>query len=191
MDCMSENSFKTIRNGAIASFVAGVALLAVPQLRGYAISFLAWVWSGVLWCWEALFTSYALPGWAWLLIFSLAIAGLGRALVVFREVLAAPEYCSYVEDHLYDAKWKWRWVEQRIHGLWCYCPRCDATLVYNDDSCRDFRSNKCQTKFVCENCSRVVATIDGGDKSYAVGAVKREIARRIRTNEYKKALTTR
>lgn len=47
---MSENSFKSIRNGAIASVIAGIILLAVPVLRGSVVSFffMALVWSSLV-----------------------------------------------------------------------------------------------------------------------------------------------
>ncbi len=42
-----------------------------------------------------------------------------------------------------------------------------------------------KTDFVCENCNTIVAAIKGGDKGYALGAIEREIDRRVRTGEYK------
>jgi uncharacterized protein YlaI len=184
---MSENSFISIRNGAIASILAGIVLLIVPSLRGYVADFFGRLWLGVVWCWNALFSSYALPGWAWLGISVFAIIGLLNIYIAIRGETETPEYNSYVEDSFYGAKWRWVWIENRIAKLWCYCPICDATLVYDDSSCRSFRTNAQKTFFICENCGdRVVATITGGDKRYATGAVEREIHRRIRTGEYKK-----
>lgn len=186
---MSEKSYISIRNGTIASVIAGVILLAVPVLRGYITSFLGWLWSGVVWCWEVLLTSYALPGWAWLVIFILAIVGLINIFLAVRGEAQAeePGYKSYIEDFIHGAKWRWSWAGNTISNVWCYCPRCDATLVYDDSSCRRFYSDVRKTDFICENCGHsVVATITGGDKDYATGAIRREIDRRIRTGEYKK-----
>lgn len=43
-----------------------------------------------------------------------------------------------------------------------------------------------ETDFICENCnSKVVSSVNGGDKNYVIGAKQREIDRRIRTGEYK------
>lgn len=183
---MSENSFKSIRNGAIASVIAGIILLAVPVLRGYVSSFLSWLWSGVVWCWEALVASYSMPGWAWLLIFILAFVGLINIYLALKGESEEPEFKSYIEDFIHGAKWRWSWVGNQISNVWCFCPRCDATLVYDDSSCRNFYSDVNKTDFICENGHSVVASIIGGNKDYATGAIRREIERRVRTGEYKK-----
>lgn len=183
---MSENSFKSIRNGAIASVIAGVILLAIPVLRGYVVSFLSWLWSGVVWCWDALVTSYSLPGWVWLLIFILAFVGLVNIYLSLKGESEEPEFKSYIEDLIHGAKWRWNWVGNQVSNVWCFCPRCDATLVYDDSSCHRF-SDTNKTDFICENCGHsVVASITGGNKDYATGAIRREIDRRVRTGEYKK-----
>ena len=181
---MSENSFKSIRNGAIASVAAGMILYAVPGPWGYVVSFLSWLWSGVVWCWEALIALYSLPGWAWLLIFILVFVGL---INIYRALKGEPELKSYIEDFIEGAIWRWSWDGNKISNIWCFCPRCDATLVYNDGSCRSFYADVNKTDFICENCGhRVVASITGGDKDYAIGVIWREIDRRVRTGEYKK-----
>lgn len=183
---MSENSFKSIRNATIAAVIAGVILLFVPVLRGYAVGFLSWVWSGIIWCREALFASYSLPGWTWLLILIFALIGLVNIYLAIKGESEEPEFKSYVEDFIYGAKWRWGWDGNQISNVWCFCPICDAILVYDDSSCR-FYSGANKTDFICENCNRrVVASINGGDKNYATGAVRREISRRVRTGEYKK-----
>lgn len=184
---MSENSFKSIRNGVIASVVAGIILLFVPALRGYVVSFISWVWSGIVWCWEALFASYSLPGWAWLVIFIFALTGLVNIYLAIKGESEEAEFKSYVEDTIYGAIWRWKWAGNQISNVWCFCPSCDATLVYDDSSNRNYLSEVKKTDFICENCGhRVIASINGGNKDYAAGAVKREIERRIRTDEYKK-----
>ena len=184
---MSENSFKSIRNGAIASVIAGVILLAIPALREYTINFLSWLWSGAVWCWKALVASYSLPGWAWLIVFILAIVGVINIYLALKGESHKPEFQSYIEDNIHGAKWRWSWIGNQISNEWCFCPRCDATLVYDDSSCRNFYSGVDKTDFICENCNHsVIASITGGNKDYATGAVRREIGRRVRTGEYKK-----
>lgn len=182
---MSENSFKSIRNGTIASVIAGGVLLVIPVLRGYVVSFLSWLWSGVLWCWSALVASYSLPGWVWIFIFTLAFVGGVNIYLALKGKSEEPEFKSYTEDSIYSAKWRWNWVGKQISDVWCFCPRCDATLVYDDSSCR-YISEISKTDFICENCGHhVVASIPGGDKDYAISAIRREIDRRVRTSEYK------
>ena len=97
------------------------------------------------------------------------------------------EFSEYKEDMIKNAKWRWEWQNSKISNLWCFCPQCDATLVYNDNACTNFYSDKNNTLFICENCNnKTVSDIDGGNKSYALRFVKREIERRIRTGEYTK-----
>ena len=181
---MSENSVKSIRNGAIASVIAGIILLAVPVLRGYVVSFFSWLWSGIIWCWEVLIASYSLPGWAWLFIFILALVGVVNIYLAVKGEPEEPEFKSYVEDFIHGAKWRWNWVDNQISNVWCFCPHCDATLVYDDSSCRSLYSDVNKTNFICENCGHsVVASITGGNKDYAISAIKREIDRRIRTGK--------
>lgn len=81
---MSENSLKSIRNGAIASVIAGIILLTIPVLRGYVVSFIAWLWSGLVWIWEALLESYSLPGWLWLLVFIFATIGVVNIYIAIK-----------------------------------------------------------------------------------------------------------
>ena len=179
---MSENSFVSIRNATIASVIAGVILLAVPALRGYLVGALSWIWSGLAWGWKLLVDSYSLPGWAWLLILIFALIGLANIYLAVKGKPEESDFKSYVEDFMHGAKWRWSWNGNQISNAWCFCPRCDATLVYDDSSCRNYYSDLRKTDFICENCRRsVVASIIGGDKYYAIGVIEREVGRRIRT----------
>ncbi|EPM4854000.1 hypothetical protein ACTIRA_004597 [Vibrio parahaemolyticus] len=181
---MSENSFKSIRNGAMASILAGVALAFIPELRSYGVVVLERCWSLVLWCWIALIDTYALPGWLWIPIMLLTLMGVSSIYQSLKVSKKQPEYIKYQEDFLYSVKWRWTWHDNKISNLWCFCPSCDATLVYDDSSCRSFYEES-KTDFICENChNRIVTTVKGGDHYYAIEAAEREILRRIRTGEY-------
>lgn len=184
---MSDDSYKSIRNGVIASVLAGIILLAIPVLRGYFFGFLSWIWSGVEWLWHALLASCSLSGWALCVFFILALVGI---IYIYKDVKREseePDFKSYTEEFIYGAKWKWNWAGNQFSNVWCFCPRCDGELVYDDSSCRSLYSDTIKTDFICENCGHsLITSISGGNKDYATGAVKREIDRRIRTGEYKK-----
>jgi len=123
-----------------------------------------------------------------LIISLLALIAIVLIFLIIKEN-KSPEFKAYKEDFLFGAKWRWDWARNNIINLWCYCPSCDAILVYDDNSCRSRYANVKKTDFICENCnSEVVSSVIGGNKSYAIGAAEREIDRRIRTGEYKKAL---
>jgi hypothetical protein len=184
---MSENSFISIRNGTIASVVAGVVLMVVPTLQNYTVSFFLWIWAGVLWCWNALAATYGLSGWAWLAIIVPALVGCINIYLAIKGDAKEFEYKKYIEDYLYKANWRWSWEGNQLSNLWCFCPKCDATLVYDDSSCHSLYSDAKEADFICENCNNnVVSSIKGGNKDYAISAAKREIHRRIRTSEHKK-----
>jgi len=182
---MNKKSENSIRNGTIASIIGGIVLLVIPSLRDIIAKFFAWLWSVVLWCWNTLFTQYAIPGWVLLIILIFFSIGLWYSFIRIRGETNTMEYKKYVKDFIYGANWRWEWVGNRVSNLWCYCSNCDATLVYNDSTCLDPYATEIKTDFICENCNNnIVATIKGGNKSYAVGAVNREIERRIRTGKF-------
>lgn len=184
----------TIRNGIIITVVGGLILSAIPKLRSFFIEALSIAWGGVFWLWTALISNYSLPGWALLIIGLFAFAGLVIVVVLLYGVIRPqkePAYRSYTEDMFHGAKWRWSWNGNKISHLWCFCPSCDAQLVYNENYDDMYE----KTNFICERCSsnetgnyykahnRIVATVKG-DKDYVLSAVEREILRRIRTGEY-------
>ena len=105
------------------------------------------------------------------------------------KISSKPEHLTYIEDSVYGAKWRWKWTKDEISDIQCYCPKCDAILVYDDRSSHTKYTDVPKTDFICQNCdSQIITSIHGGNKNYALSAVKREIERRIRTNEYKNTL---
>ena len=122
-----------------------------------------------------------------LVLFAIAgiiIVGVAVAALIGKASVNEPWQASYVKDTICGVEWRWRWVENRISDLWCYCPRCEATLLY--ESHRPLQE---KIYFRCENCNQSVLTsIPGGSQAYALQAVTREIDRRIRTGSAKKKL---
>ena len=190
---MSEPS-RVMRNGIIAAVVGtvvgGLILHFIPQFSGFLTKFISWIWTGMSSIWTALITEHSIAGWMFLIIGLFALVGLSTICVIVYMALWNGDkstYMDYTEDMLYGAKWRWSWIKGRISNLWCFCPICDAQLVYAE--------GLGETRFVCEQCppdgsdhlytlhGRIVATVKGGDKHYAVGAAEREILRRIRIRE--------
>ena len=175
----------SLRNGIIATVVGGLILSAIPQLRSLLVEAILWVWEGVIWVWAALISGYSLPGWVLLIVGFFALVGLVSLYAVLGPQ-NEPKFRKYTEDTLYGAKWRWDWTGNKISGLWCFCPSCDAQLVYSESFAK--------TDFICERCpsvgedchyrsqGRVVSTVEGGNRHYAVSAAEREILRRIRTS---------
>lgn len=92
------------------------------------------------------------------------------------------DYHQYKDDTLYDVHWKWEWKKDDIINLKCHCPICDDILVYENDYILH------KTYFLCPTCDIQKAVIGGGDSKYSMGIVKREINRKIRTEEYLKII---
>ena len=175
-----------VRNGIIITVIGGLILYAILHFRGFLVEAMSWVWAGVTWVWVALISDYSMPGWAFLLGGLFAFIGVARLCVILWPQ-NKPAYRNYTEDMLFGAKWRWSWTDNEISNLWCFCPNCDAQLIP--------REGYGSTDFICERCppdesyrnyqphGRVVATVEGGGRYYAVSAAEREILRRIRTSK--------
>lgn len=176
---MTDNPIKSIIIGVTASVIAGIILLTIPNIRSLLLSIISWLW-------KPLIATYSVSGF-FLILLSLSTFFM---IVLFCLKLIhrtkEPRFKSYTKDFMRGALWKWNWVGSRISNVWCYCPYCDATLIYDDSSCYShsyMAANK--TDFIYENCSnRVITSIEGGNKEYVLGLITREVDRRIRTEEY-------
>ena len=186
---MADKQSHTVRNGIVATVVGGLILTAILTLRSFFVEALLWGWAGVIWVWGALISHYSLPVWLLLIVGFLAFVGVVRLFAPYFVIQNRdkPSFLNYTQDMLYGARWRWSWTGTSISNLWCFCPTCDAQLV-------PFKGLLNETHLVCERCppeqsgphfgsfGRVVTTRPG-DRDYLVGAVEREILRRIRTNE--------
>ena len=182
---MPSSESHSVRNGVITTVVGGIALAILGELWPPVKVGIIWVWERVL-SFAGLFGErYSIPGWALTILSLLALVTVIRAVVALR---ASPvgAYSNYIEDILFGAKWRWSWAGGDISSLWCFCPVCDAELVYDDSSAHSIYSRKePQTLFICEHCNRrTMGRVEGGGKDYALGAVRREIRRRVRTGQY-------
>ena len=164
---MAAQESHSVRNGTIATVVGGIILAVLAELWSPAKATLVWLWEKLLAFFDLFNASYSVPGWLVVLLSALAFVTVLRILVGLRSV-AVPEapHASYIEDILFGAKWRWSWVSNQIQGLWCFCPSCDAELVYDDSSVHNIYSREeAKTKFICEHCGRRV-----------VGAVKSHLS---------------
>lgn len=187
---MASGESHSVRNGVIATVVGGVVLATLGEVWPPVKSAIVWLWETILAVAGLFGETYAIPGWALAILGVLALVTIVRAIIGLRSNPASPaptaSHRSYVEDILFGAKWRWSWSGGDVSNLWCFCPICDAELVYDDSSAHRFHVRaEPQTLFICEHCNRnVMGRIEGGDKDYALGAVRREIRRRVRTGQY-------
>jgi hypothetical protein len=191
---MSDKKSHPIRNGIIVTVIGGIILAIILSFKNEFLKLLGWIWSGFVWVWNAIWASHSLPGWILIILFSLAFVGafvgIKKIYLAFRSDKKSVDIFDalnkiYTKDFIFDAKWSWSWENKTISHLWCDCPHCDIMLIYEYDDLKN------KINFICEHCNRkVVATIEGGNIDYALGAVKREILRRIKTGEFKKHVQT-
>ena len=182
---MTAGESHAVRNGVVATVLGGIALAVLGELWPPVKSAFVWVWEMLL-AFAGLFSStYSVPGWTLSVLCLLALVTVVRFFVGLRSSPALP-YSNYIEDIFFGAKWRWSWAGGDIANLWCFCPACDSELVYDDSSThRIYSREEPRTLFICEHCGRAtVGRIDGGDKDYALGAVRREIRRHVRTGQY-------
>lgn len=121
-----------------------------------------------------------MPNWAFITLIILITIVLLYLFVMY--FVKKPQYVYYIEDTLYDMKWKWSWKNDKVNKLYCFCPKCDKSLVYDDSSSS---TNNKTTKFICEECT-FAGSIPGGDISHSLNMVEREINRKVRLDTYEK-----
>ncbi|WP_199609908.1 hypothetical protein [Flocculibacter collagenilyticus] len=130
----------------------------------------------------------AVPIWLVLIICTLLL--LTTLICIFAlKKQSTPHYQRYKKDRLFGAVWRWRWQDNTMISLWCYCPECDDELLYNEDKGRSLYGQVYKTHFICANCdNQVKATVPGGNKEDALIAVEREIYRKVRNGQFKQAI---
>ncbi len=178
---MATGESHTVRNGVIATVVGGVFLWILGAFWASIKPVISWFWEKAQ-AFAGLFgDTYSAPGWALAILGLLALVTVIRAVVALRSNYAAP-HLSYIEDTLFGIKWRWSWEGGDISNLWCFCPACDSELVYDD---RVRSPEGPPVLFICERCNRtVVGRVEGNSIDYALDAVRREIRRRVRTEQY-------
>ncbi|MDX1808408.1 MAG: hypothetical protein R3331_02600 [Sulfurospirillaceae bacterium] len=141
----------------------------------------------IIWFWSTLISYRFIHEKSTLIIFCLLLSGLLILYIIFK-ILTRPEYLAYQEDIIYDLKWRWNWKQNTISNIWCYCPKCDCALLYDDGFYYNPISNITKTDLICEQCdSQIIASIKGGNKDFIVRLAKREVKKRIITKAYKKS----
>ena len=183
---------------AVAGTVVGGLILAgFLEIIGLFGKVVLWIWSSFSWIWGLLYSSHPVPGGVILVLSLLALLGLfGLVKELFQgekneQPVAGPPFQNYTEDSFDGVRWRWHWMGNQVANLQCFCPRCDAQLVFFEG----YRGMDFIREFICERCpsdgtldsfeslGRVVMTVPGGDRQYAFAKALREIHRRIRVGQ--------
>lgn len=133
---------------------------------------------------------YAIPQWA---VNTGAIA-IFCILVAFPFVvrhLMQPKYYRFRELILFKVLWRWKYKKGDVVGLWCYCPKCQAMLMVDDENCRSNESLQDKvTYFICNECGgNELGRVVGGDRRYALSLVKRDLWRHIKEGTFNEVST--
>jgi len=187
---MANKKLHTIVIGVIIAVIGGFILSLIEPAKNLFLSLLSTFWNSVLWMWEALFSSYGLPGWALLILSFLALFPLFDVFQLIMKKNSQPHF-EYVRDYLHKVNWEWRWFGDQILDLWCYCPSCSGVLIFNDSDRGPYGVGDAKTHFICEHCDHQTKSTIPGVESQALGLIEREIHRKVKTKEYKALLETR
>ena len=100
--------------------------------------------------------------------------------------LMKPKYYRFREIILFKVLWKWKYKKGDIVDLWCYCPKCQAMLMVDDENCRSTESLQHKiTYFICNECGgNEISRVVGGDRRYALSLVKRDIWRHVKDGTF-------
>jgi len=192
-----ENKTNSIRNGIIITVVGGILLAILTRIFSGVLDILKSIWnwllSGFIYVkeglWSYLQSSITIPyGLLWLLII-LSIIALWKLLypVISPFIKKGkmpkpykPRLKDYREDMIFNIKWEWSDIYGTLPSKTTgFCSVCATRLVYSINGYPQ------KTSCICENCGRTIVTLEG-DLDYAHGTVKREIERRIKTNEWQR-----
>jgi hypothetical protein len=173
-----------IRNNVIAGVIATVIAALICYLAIFIPSVLRGCWDLCKALCGALLGTSRVPHWTLLLLAVMALPTawrFGSSLLPRKEETQEPKLPTvwdYTEDYLFGVVWRWTYdSHNQIINLSPYCQVCDTQLVYWESFGR-------QVHFECEQCG-VVRYDQEGSKEDALGRVTRQIARKIRNNEWK------
>ncbi len=112
-------------------------------------------------------------------------AALGVLFIILCIILLQPKYKKFKSLVMYNAVWKWKWKDKNVYGLACYCPNCKKQELYFDDEIAKTsrQLNGKITFLICKNCQEI-GKVQGGDRSYVLSLVKREILKRVNNKEF-------
>lgn len=174
-----------IRNGVIATVIGGILLSFWSPFRAVLGNLFTWLWALVIATWDYLWSLHDVYG---LVILILVLVSIPTVVNWFRMLMEKRPIDLYKEDELFGAKWCWYYSNGTISNLWCLCPQCENELIYSeifpDRYLAGNEGKLAKTEFICEKCDVTRASLNGG-KNDALNHVKREIRRKIRTEEWR------
>lgn len=158
-----------VPEGTAWAIIVGVAITVISTAVlevGDTISLVA----VIRWVWEFLVGYHLLPGWV---IVVVTICGLFGLVSIAARVLRASKvrsHMSYVEDEVFDMRWRWQWSGSSVTKLRGFCRKCDLEV---DRLASSYANAK------CDQCHMGMAFKLDMDTN----RVRLEIERRARTGD--------
>ena len=93
--------------------VAGLIVAGILRLGSVLGKVVLWVWSGLSWIWDLLYSSHPVPGGVILVLSLLALFGLTVVVIRLKglpqgeEQAARPDFRNYTEDYFDGVRWRW------------------------------------------------------------------------------------
>ena len=177
---MSDKKEHRLRNAIIAiivTVIGGFIGALIEPSKSTFLKLLGWIWSGIIWVWNFISTSYPLPGWILIILFLLSFVVIKKK---FLELITHKKYKHYTEDIIQNVKLRWSWKGKKISDISPFCQSCDNELVLKYDHINY------KIDYFCEHCDNVVATITDANMYDEFGPFKREIMRKFREGDFKK-----
>lgn len=179
---MKKQDSHPIVTNVVATVVATAIVACLAEVLPPVKGVLSWISNKASAFTGLVSDTYRIPGWLLMILGICLIVVLIQLLIRFRVPGDSPS--TYDTDTINGAVWRWNWVSGEVCNLWCFCATCDAELVYDDSSCDTWSrriGERHRTDFICEHCNRTTrATVEGGNKEYAMGYIEREVRRRLR-----------
>ena len=180
---MEKDTKKQIKIGLFVTVAGGLILALILYPLGYALPILKWIWGIIASCLAYLRSPSSMPRW---LVAILAIGCIPTFFRVFKRFLPTPvNPLAYTQDTFFGLVWRWSYpLSPTSDQTWCFCPKCDTRLVYNEDHLALTGS----FQFFCETCNQGVAEIPGNDVGVILNRVIRQIERNVRTDIWKERI---
>jgi len=181
----------TIRNGIIASVIAGLilAVFLSSWFRGILQACFHGLLSAIIFMGGLLVHPIKIPVWVFAVLTMLAIFPIFRIMHALIKKYGESSEHTYIQDNLFGVVWRWCYNSSGIGNLWAFCPNCDLELVFDEQRSDHRKPSPFYppefTQFVCENCDIKSQKLPG-KKSEALSRIEREIYRRLRTGEWRK-----
>jgi len=138
--------------------------------------------------WNYIATEHLIYGWVLIILVVLSTSIIVSIFIKLKEP-KQPRKLDYTDlykkGHFQGVDWTWEYTNEEISDLQSFCPNCNIELVFAEITPKPWENTTSpQTKLICERCDVMRANL-GGTKPFAYSAIKREIKRNIRNNEWR------